>query len=105
MSRTTLVKDFKRDMEAYTAGETPSAMDLLRAPIIDDWTTEVHRVGKEFKLVVKGISRQHPHYPEGEAIFTQALAWFDRKGKFVRTAIRLYALGTPAGATDFDGGE
>jgi hypothetical protein len=97
MSRTTPKQDLLRDIESYTCGETPSAMDMLRAPVIDEWICEVRRRGKEFVMVVKGVVKRHPEYTDGDMITTPAVQWFDRKGKFVRTALRLYALGEPAG--------
>ena len=70
---------------------------MARAPVIEQWSTEVRRVGKEFKLVVKGRSRKHPDYQDGEVICTAAIHWFDRKGRFARSTHRLYVLGEKAG--------
>jgi hypothetical protein len=93
MSKTTPEKDLRRDIESYICGETPSALELLRAPVIEDWTTEVRRRGKEFVLIVRGEALRHPDFRDGDPIGTPAVQWFDRKGKFVRTAMQLYALG------------
>lgn len=95
MSRTTAANDLKRDIESYTCGETPSALELHRAPVIEQWSCEVRRVGKEFKMVVKGAVSKHPEYQDGEPIITPALVWFDRDDRFCRTHHRLYALGQP----------
>ncbi|WP_340672313.1 hypothetical protein [Bradyrhizobium ottawaense] len=97
MSNTGWKEDLARDLESYAIGEEPSAFEQLRAPTIENWTTEVRRVGKEFKLVVKGQARKHPDYDEGEDICTAAAFWFDRKERFVRTAHRLYMLGEQRG--------
>ncbi|OSJ32565.1 hypothetical protein BSZ19_18620 [Bradyrhizobium japonicum] len=97
MSNSGWKQDLARDLEAYTLGEEPSAFEQLRAPVIEDWRTEVRRVGKEFKLVVKGHAKKHPDYDDGEDICTAAVFWFDRKERFVRTAHRLYMLAEQAG--------
>jgi hypothetical protein len=96
MSKTTPKKDLSQDIERYTCGEAPSALDTLGAPAIDRWSTEVRRIGKGFKLVVKGESLRHPEYEDGSPIATPAVVWMDRKGRFARTALRLYTLGHPA---------
>jgi hypothetical protein len=86
-----------QDIEAYTCGEVPSPLDLQRAPTLERWETAVRRRGKEFVLVVKGEVSGHPEIGDGP-IATSAVMWFDRKGRFVRTIKRLYALGQPVGA-------
>lgn len=97
MSNTGWKQDLARDIESYTLGEVPSPFEMLRAPIIMDWATEVRRVGKEFKLVVLGQAKRHPDYDDGEVFCTAAAFWFDRKARFLRTAHRIYALGDQAG--------
>lgn len=97
MSNSGWKQDLERDLEAYALGETPSAFEQLRAPVIENWSTEVRRVGKNFKLVVKGQARKHPDYDDGEDICTAAIYWCDRKGRFVRSAHRLYMLGQHEG--------
>lgn len=97
MSNTGWKEDLARDLESYTLGETPSAFEQLRAPTIENWSTAVRPVGKEFKLVIKGQTKRHPDYTDGEDICTAAVMWFDRKGRFARTAHRLYVLGEQAG--------
>ena len=96
MGKTTPEQDLLRDLESYACGEIPSALELLRAPLIEDWSTEVRRVGKEFKLVVQGLAKRHPEYDDGEMMGTPAVIWFDRHGRFVRCPMRLYALGHAA---------
>ncbi|MCS3893448.1 hypothetical protein M2171_002581 [Bradyrhizobium japonicum USDA 38] len=97
MSNTGFKQDLLRDIESYALGETPSAFEMLRAPKIENWSTQVLRVGKEFKLVARGQVHRHPEHHDGEDISTVAALWFDRHGRFVRTYHRLYALGEPAG--------
>lgn len=97
MSNTGWKSDLQRDLESYGLGETPSAFEELRAPTIEQWTTEVRPIGKEFKLVVRGEARKHPDYVDGEHICTAAVFWFDRHGRFVRTAHKLYMLGEQRG--------
>lgn len=97
MSNSGWKQDLARDLEAYGLGEEPSAFEQLRAPTIENWTTQVRRVGKEFKLVVMGQARKHPDYDDGEDICTAAVHWFDRHARFIRTAHRLYVLGEQAG--------
>jgi hypothetical protein len=103
MSKTTPKKDLLRDIESYTCGEAPSALDTLRAPLIDGWSTEVRRRGKEFVLIVKGSALRHPDFRDGEPIATPAVLWLDRKGRFCRTTQQIYALGEPA--EDVGGGD
>jgi hypothetical protein len=97
MSNTGARQDFLRDIECYTCGEEPSPLLMLRAPRIELWSTEVRRIGKEFKLVVKGQAKGHPEYIDGDDICTPAIIWFDRKNRFIRTAHRVYGLGEQAG--------
>lgn len=97
MSNTGWKGDLARDLESYALGEEPSAFEQLRAPTIENWSTEIRRVGKEFKLVVKGQARKHPDYDDGEDICTAAIHWFDRKARFARSAHRLYMLAEQAG--------
>lgn len=86
-----------RDVEAYTRGEVPPAIAMLRAPRLEDWEANVRRVGKEFKLVLYGVVRGHPYHGDGGWICTSALTWLDRKMRFARSHSRLYVLGQPAG--------
>jgi hypothetical protein len=97
MSNTGWKEDLARDLEAYALGETPSAFEQLRAPTIENWWTEVRPLGKEFKLVVRGEARKHLDFADGEDMCTAAVHWFDRHGRFVRTAHRLYLLGEQRG--------
>ncbi|PDT86074.1 hypothetical protein CO669_29980 [Bradyrhizobium sp. Y36] len=97
MSNSGWKQDLARDLEAYSLGEEPSPFEMLRAPVIENWTTEVRRIGKEFKLVVRGQAKRHPDYDDGEDIRTAAIHWFDRKGRFARSAHRLYMLGEQRG--------
>lgn len=97
MSNTGWKEDLARDIESYVLGEVPSPFELHRAPVIQEWSTEVRRVAKEFKLVVTGQAKRHPGYADGDLICTPAVFWFDRKARFVRTAQRLYKLGEPTG--------
>lgn len=86
-----------RDVEAYTCGEIPSAIAMLRAPRLEDWETNVRRVGKEFKLVLYGVVRGHPNHGDGGWVCTSALVWLDRKMRWARSHSRLYVLGPPGG--------
>lgn len=97
MSNTGFRETLVRDIECYTCGEQPSPLLMLRAPRIENWSTEIRPIGKEFKLVVKGQAKGHPDYDDGEYICTAAVLWFDRKSRFVRTARCVYQLGEQAG--------
>lgn len=92
-------EQLRRDIQAYTRGEVPTALAMLQAPMIDYWTAEVRRRGKEFVLVVTGDARKHPEIEDGDVIQTGAVVWFDRHHRFIRTVNRLYALGLRAGIT------
>jgi hypothetical protein len=48
-------------------------------------------------LVVSGMVRGHHEISDGEWITSSAVAWFDRKMRFVRTHSRVYTLGQSAG--------
>ena len=37
MSKTTSMMDMLRDLEAYGCGEVPSALELLRGPVLEKW--------------------------------------------------------------------
>jgi hypothetical protein len=89
-----------QDIESYTCGECPSPLDLLRSPRLDNWVVAVRRRGKEFALIVCGDVSRHPETPDGEIISTPAVAWFDRKARFIRTHNRVYELGKPADARE-----
>jgi hypothetical protein len=90
-------KQLLRDIEAYACGETRSPLAMMRASKLDNWSVNVRRRGKEFILVVSGDVTRHHELPDGENISVGAVAWFDRKARFVRSHNRLYALGEPAG--------
>ena len=97
MSRTTPKADLLNDIENYTCGEVPSPLEVLVAPMIDNWTSKVRRRGQEFICVVKGDVKRHPDFADGAPITTGAVLWFDRKGRFVRTGARVFNLGEQAG--------
>lgn len=84
-----------REIKSYTRGSEPSALAMLQAPRIDYWEPEVRRRGKEFVLVIRGEVTKHPDIEDGDPIQTSVVIWFDRKGHFVRTLNRIYALGKP----------
>jgi hypothetical protein len=89
-------KDLELDIECYTCGETPSPLEMLRAPQIDNWKVLIRRHGKEFVLVVEGVVSKHHEIPDGEPIRTSPVVWCDRHRRWVRTYNRLYSLGGPA---------
>lgn len=89
-------QDLLRDSEAYTSGETPSPLVMLRALKIHGWTVAVRRRGKEFVLVVAGTVIRHPQHPDGESVGVP-VAWFDRHLRWIRSHRRVYALGEPSG--------
>ena len=90
------LRKLAQDIEAYTCGEVPSPLDMLRASSLENWRTEVQHRGNEFVLVVYGDVHKHPDIDDGQNIQTPAIMWFDRKNRFVRTTNRLYALGKQA---------
>ena len=86
-----------RDIEAYTCGEEPSPLEMLRAARIENWEAVVRCRGKEFVLMVRGDVYHHPEIEDGMPIQSPAVIWFDRNFRWVRTTNRLYALGERAG--------
>jgi hypothetical protein len=88
--------ELARDIESFTCGEVPSPLAMMRAPKLEHWQSYVRRRGKEFVLVVSGDVYRHPEIDDGQNIQTPAVAWFDRKDRFIRTHSRLYCLGQPA---------
>jgi hypothetical protein len=86
-----------RDIEAYTSGEEPSPLEMLRAARIENWEAVVRCRGREFVLVVSGDVHQRPNIRDGDNIQTSAVVWFDRNCRWIRTTNRLYALGERAG--------
>jgi hypothetical protein len=97
MSRTTPKADLMNDVENYTCGEMPLPLEVLIAPAIDNWSTEVRHRGKDYILVVQGTIKRHPEHEDGDQITTAAVLWFDRKARFIRTHARVFSLGEPAG--------
>jgi hypothetical protein len=91
------IRDLLNDIENYTSGEVPSPLQMLMVPVIEEWSAKVRRIGKEFKLIVRGQVRRHPEFQDGDPIATEAIVWFDRKSRWIRTRHRLYALGEQAG--------
>lgn len=89
-------RDLQRDLESYACGEVPSALELLRCPLLERWSAEVRHRGKEFVLLIQAEAMRHPEYEDGEPITTGAVFWFDRHGRFIRTAQRVFGLGRPA---------
>lgn len=92
----TLRKDMLRDMEAYTCGETPSPLVMMRAAKLDGWTVAVRRRGKEFVLIVSGTVTRHPEHSDGEDVGVP-VAWCDRQLRWIRSYRRVYVLGEPGG--------
>ncbi|WP_157839372.1 hypothetical protein [Bradyrhizobium diazoefficiens] len=90
-------QQLRQDIESYTRGEEPSPIAMLRAALLEDWEVSIHRVGKEFKLVIYGVVRGLPDHDGGGWVCTGAVAWLDRKMRWARSHSRLYALGQPAG--------
>jgi len=87
----------QQDIEAYTCGEVPSPLDMLRAPKLENWVTSVRRRGKNFVMVLSGDDTRHPQFEDGDNVHTTSpVMWLDRHARFCRTANRVYALGKPA---------
>lgn len=86
-------QDLLRDVECYTCGEVPSAMEMIRAPRLDAWEVGIRRRGKEFIMVVDGVVSKHPEIEDGQVAGSGALVWFDRHARFVRSHKRLWVLG------------
>jgi len=99
MSNTGYRETLEGDMADYACGRGPSPFVLLRAPIIENWSTEVRPLGKAFKLVVRGQVWGHPDEDigDGDQFVSAALIWFDRKHRWCRTTQRVYRLGEHAG--------
>lgn len=86
-----------RDIEAYTCGEVPNDLDLMRAAKLDHWYVYIGKPREEFAMTLRGEVSRHPDIAAGTSISTSEIFWFDRKERFVRTRNRLYALGDPLG--------
>jgi hypothetical protein len=74
-----------QDVEAYSCGEVPSPLNLLRAAVLENWEILVRRRGKEFVMVVSGEVSRHPEIDDGTSILTSAVTWFDRNGQVQAT--------------------
>ncbi|MCK1540331.1 MULTISPECIES: hypothetical protein [unclassified Bradyrhizobium] len=90
-------EDLALAIEAYTAGEEPSVMELHCAPRLDEWEVLIRRRGKEFVLVITGIVSKHPDQPDGSIIASGAIVWLDRHHRWARSHRRLWALGKQGG--------
>ena len=88
-------RNLAADIEAFTCGEVPSPLDMMRAAKLENWVTSVRRRGNEFVCVVVGDVCTHAVFGDGENIQTSAVAWFDRD-RFIWMPNRIYALGEPA---------
>lgn len=53
-------------------------------------------------LHLRGEALRHAEYTDGEMITTGAVLWFDRKGRFIRTIGRVFALGEEIGIDGVD---
>lgn len=72
----------------YLRGETPTAFELMEAPLIDEWT--IHIVDEHAEMI--GIVSEKRHQ-------TSRLVWLDRNFAWARTEERLYRLGQQGVAT------
>jgi hypothetical protein len=90
-------QDLARDIESYICREEPSAMEILRAPRIDEWTVLVRPRGKESVLIVEGIVTGHPEINDDDMGRSGAIVWFDRHHRWARSHRRLWVLGKPVG--------
>jgi hypothetical protein len=89
-----------QDIEAFTCGEVPNPLEIMRAAKLENWESLVRRRGKEFVMTIRGDVYRHPEIDDGQNIQTPAVAWFDRRDRWVRTTTRLYVLGQPAGGKE-----
>ena len=79
----------KSDVElCYLRGEEPTALELMEAPLIHEWT--IHIVDEHAEMI--GIVTEERHQ-------TSRLIWLDRHFAWARTEERLYRLGEQGGAT------
>lgn len=79
----------KYDVElCYLRGEEPTALELMEAPRMDEWT--IHILDEHAEMI--GIVSDERHQ-------TSRLIWLDRHFAWARTEERLHRLGQRGGAT------
>jgi len=92
----------RREFESYLKGETPSPLELERAPLLQNWCTAVMHFthGEDplhMILVLVGSVVGHPQHADNRTIRTSQLIWLDRNREWARTWNRVYRLGERAG--------
>jgi hypothetical protein len=91
----------QRVFEAYLDGETPSPLDLARAPLLENWRVAIVQIKDADPLrllpVLVGSVTGHPQHGDTRTIRTSQLIWLDRNRRWARTWNRVYRLGERAG--------
>jgi hypothetical protein len=88
----------KRHFESFLEGGEPSANELARAPLLENWRATVMRFDRKrdplpVVLVLVGCVTGHPGFGDARTIHTSQLIWLDRNRKWARTWNRVYRLG------------
>ena len=91
----------QRAFESYLKGETPSPLDLARAPLLENWRMAIVHVKRDadrLRLlpVLVGSVVGHPQHGDAGKIRTSQLIWLDRNRRWARTWNRVYRLGERA---------
>lgn len=88
----------KRQFESFLEGGEPSANELARAPLLENWRATVMRFDRErgplpMVQVLVGRVTGHPGLGDARTIRTSQLIWLDRNRRWARTLNRIYRLG------------
>jgi hypothetical protein len=98
----------QRAFESYLKGETPSPLELERAPLLEDWRVVIAHTQNDaapfqFLAVLTGSVTGHPLLGDTRTIRTSQLVWLDPNRQWARTFNRVYRLGKRAGDENDEG--
>ena len=84
-------------------GPVPTEAELAAAPVVERW--QIHAASAEFavgQFYVQGFVSGHPQFANGTFVTTSRVMQIDpsRPPRWMRSANRVYRLGTPAGAVE-----
>jgi hypothetical protein len=90
------------DLASYACGGVPLDVELSAAPLIEDWYVVLTPAGDDATVLkIRGkIHRYGPPLQNGQGFTTNAVLWFDRHSRFVRTSGAMYQLGRQVGQGD-----
>ena len=91
--------DLRLDLADYERGLVPTNADMKGAPRLEQWWVVVSQIGQVPVARACGEVYGDPDddIRDGERIKTDAVQWWDRKDRWIRTHHRLFVLGEGVG--------